>query len=134
MALRKKSSGSRAERLTVAVTPWSVASAGKQAKTCYLAGVIRRGLLLVVAALVGPACGRRATPADCQLILDRAVELQMKELKDASPEAIAQRQEVMKKELADDVQQKCDGKSVSDAMMNCVRGAKTTEDLQTCLR
>jgi hypothetical protein len=79
------------------------------------------------------ACGRRATAADCQLILDRSVELQMKELDKGDPEAIAKRQAVLRQELEGEMKD-CIGRRITDQMMACVRGATTTTELERCVR
>jgi hypothetical protein len=79
------------------------------------------------------ACGRQATAADCELILDRSVELQMKEMDKVDPEAIAKRQAILREELAGEMKG-CVGRSISDAMMTCVRNAKSSGELEKCVK
>lgn len=86
---------------------------------------------LVVLALSG--CGRKATAADCQLILDRSVELQMKEMEKSDPEAIAKRQALLRTELEGEMKD-CVGRRITDQMMACVRGATTSAELEKCVR
>jgi hypothetical protein len=90
------------------------------------------GLLLVVALLVA-ACGRKATSDDCQLIVDRAVELKMKELNLDDPAAIAKRQAQLRGELEGQMRD-CVGRRVTDKMMGCVRSAPTSGDLEQCVK
>jgi hypothetical protein len=80
------------------------------------------------------ACGRRASASECQLILDRSVELQMKEMRDAEANAIASRQEVLRQELAADLKEKCNGRHMTDEMMACVKKAQSTEELDGCIQ
>ena len=95
--------------------------------------VAARVALLAASALIA-ACGRKATAEDCQLILDRSVELQMKEMRDAEANAIASRQEVLRLELAADIKEHCTGRHMTDATMNCVREAATPDQLEECIR
>ncbi len=84
-------------------------------------------------ALLAAACGRHATPADCQLIVDRSVELQMKEMSQSDPAAIGKREAEVRSELGDEMKS-CESRRVTDKMMKCVRDAKTTVELDACLR
>jgi hypothetical protein len=86
---------------------------------------------LALAALC--ACGRRATPADCQLIVNRSVELQLKELDLRDAAAIAQRESQVRAELDDDIKS-CESHRVTDKTMACVRSASSTQELDRCLR
>jgi len=88
-------------------------------------------LSLVACSLVG--CGRKATEADCQLILDRSVELQMKELDKGDPAAIAKRQEVLRQELEGEMKD-CVGRRITEKMMACVRSAPSSAELEKCVK
>ncbi len=78
-------------------------------------------------------CGRKATEADCQLIVDQNVTVQMKALSITDPALIAKKQDDLKVELASEMKD-CVGRRVSDAMMACVKAAQTTDEIQRCLR
>ena len=83
---------------------------------------------------VTAGCGRRATDADCKLIVDRSVELQMKETsheEDAS--AIAERERVVRSALEDEIRS-CENRRVTDKTIACVRNARTMVELDGCLR
>lgn len=90
-------------------------------------------MLLALAALAGAGCTRKATEADCQLIVDRLVELELRAQKTTDPSAIQKKQEVirgtMKEELKD-----CTGRRVSDGMMACVKTADAPEAVLACIR
>jgi hypothetical protein len=92
--------------------------------------------LLALLALVAlcSACGRRATHADCQLIVDRSVEIQLKEQSESDPKAIVKRKAEIRAELDDKINSCERDRRVTDKMMACVQSASTTSDLQTCLR
>jgi len=99
---------------------------------------MRSSRLLVVAALVSlgvvlGGCGRRATEADCQLIVDKSVELQMKEMEKTDPVAIQKRQDALRHELEPEMKE-CVGRRITDKMMACVRAAQQSADLETCVK
>jgi hypothetical protein len=78
-------------------------------------------------------CGRRATHADCQLIVHKSVELGMKEMSLTSEPAIRKREERVREELQAQIAS-CEGLRVTDRMMGCVRVASTSKELDRCLR
>jgi hypothetical protein len=128
-----------AVRLAVATQPL-YHSSGALSKT-----VLRRGpavreipigwsavaLVVLVSALSG--CGRRATELDCQLIVDKSVELQLRDTNQTSPEAIEKREEQVRAELQDEIKA-CEGRRVTDKTMECVHAAPTTQELEKCLQ
>lgn len=94
----------------------------------------RLGIVLLAAGSVGStACGRKANEADCQLIVDRSVELQMKEMEKSEREAIEKRQQQLRKELEGEMKD-CVGRRVTDKMMACVRAAQSSADLEKCVK
>ncbi len=78
-------------------------------------------------------CGRRATPQDCQLIVDRSVELRLKGDSESDPQIIAKREVAVRAELDDKIKS-CESRRVTDRMMACVRTATRSEELEECLR
>lgn len=91
--------------------------------------------LLAMVALLGltAACGRRATDDDCRLIVDRAVELKMKELNAGGAEQIEKRQKQLRGELEGQMHD-CVGRRVTEKMMGCVRSAATSAELEQCVK
>jgi hypothetical protein len=80
------------------------------------------------------SCGRRATHADCQLIVDKSVELQLKELSATSSAAdVHKRVEEVRAALQDDIAS-CEGRRVTEHTVECVQAAKATRELDQCLR
>jgi hypothetical protein len=78
-------------------------------------------------------CGRRATHADCQLIVDRSVELRLKGQDETDPKVVAKREAQVRAELDDKISS-CESRRVTDKMMACVKSATSSEELETCLR
>jgi len=87
--------------------------------------------LLASVALV--ACGRKATRDDCEVVVDRNVELQLKALGVTDPSTVAKRREEMRASMKEDID-KCVGKRVTDGNMACVKNAETAEKIDKCLR
>ena len=91
------------------------------------------GVAVALAALGALGCGRRATQADCLLIVDKSVELQMKEMSSNSAPDIQKRAEQVREALQSDLAA-CEGRRVTDRTIACVRAAPTTLELDECLR
>jgi hypothetical protein len=89
--------------------------------------------LTLAGTLALSACGRKATAGDCQLIVDRSVELQLKELSQRDAAAVAAREQEIRAELKDDIKS-CESGRVTEKTMACVRAASTTQELDKCLR
>lgn len=88
---------------------------------------------LVAALTAAVGCGRRATPADCQLIVDKSVELRMKQMSLTDPSAIKKREEEVSSELRGELSA-CEGRRVTDRTIACVQSSKTPQELEQCLR
>jgi hypothetical protein len=91
-------------------------------------------VFLLVGAAVGVAgCGRKATREDCEAVVDKNVELQLKALGVTDPAVVGKRRDEMRASMRDDIE-KCVGKRVTDGMMSCVKSAETAEKIDKCLR
>jgi hypothetical protein len=90
-------------------------------------------LLLVALAVATTSCGRRATPADCDLIFNRFVEVQLRAIHVTDPLEITKREQTIRAEMKDDLQQ-CPGKRITDSMLRCVQNAQTNEEIDQCTR
>jgi hypothetical protein len=84
-------------------------------------------------AVMAAGCGRRATPADCRLIVDKSVELQLKMLSETDAPSVARREQQVRAQMQGELKS-CEGRLVSDKMMSCVISASATEELEQCLR
>jgi hypothetical protein len=78
-------------------------------------------------------CGRRATASDCQLIVNKSVELQMKEMSETDAATIAEREAHIRSELDEEIQS-CQSRRVTDRTVACVKAATSTQELDRCLR
>lgn len=91
------------------------------------------GLALATASLPTLGCGRRATPADCRLIVDRSVELQSKEADENDPATLKDREARIRAALEPEIEA-CESRRVTDRTMACVKAAQSSKELETCLR
>jgi hypothetical protein len=91
-------------------------------------------VLAVLSLGVLGGCGRHATRADCQLIVDRSVELQLKALDETDAQTIARREAEVRTALDDEIKSCERERRVTDRTMACVRSASTTKELDGCLR
>lgn len=87
--------------------------------------------LVLAPMLVG--CGRKATHEDCEVVVDKNVELQLKQLGVTDPAIVVKRRDEMRAAMKDDID-KCVGKRVTDGMMTCVKNAETADKIDKCLR
>ncbi len=84
-------------------------------------------------ALLPGGCGRRATEADCQLIVNKSFELELQESNDTDMQAIRKREADVRTELDEKVAE-CERRRVTQKTITCVRSAKTTGEIDKCLR
>ncbi|MBX3186452.1 MAG: hypothetical protein KF819_05520 [Labilithrix sp.] len=92
---------------------------------------MRRVVVFLFLLLAG--CGRKATRADCEMVVDRNVELQLRKMGVNDSAVIEKRREEMRASMRDDIE-KCVGKRVTDGMMSCVQSAETAEQIDKCLK
>jgi hypothetical protein len=88
---------------------------------------------LVMTALASTGCGRKATAADCDLIFNRYVEVQLHSIHVTDPVEVTKREQAMRTEMKDDLQ-KCPGKRITDSMLRCVQNAQTNDEIDKCTR
>ena len=85
------------------------------------------GLVLGLLVLLGASCHRRrATPADCQQILDRIIELELSERGFRDPALAARKQRELRSKLSGEIEA-CQGRLLSTRALACVRSAGSTE-------
>lgn len=92
-----------------------------------------RRLLLTCGLLCLVGCGREATRADCEAVVDKNVEAKLKADGIVDPATIAKRKEELRASLKEDIDQ-CVGKRVTDRMLKCVENAATPDEIDKCLR
>jgi hypothetical protein len=94
---------------------------------------VASAVVAAVAAFGLAACGHRATHEECQLIVDRSVELRLKGQDETDPQLVAKREVAVRAELDDKIKS-CESRRVTDKTMACVKSATRSEELEECLR
>jgi hypothetical protein len=94
---------------------------------------MRQSIVLLALVFCAAACGRRATLADCEMVVDRNIEVKLRADGVTDPDTIAKRKDELRASLKEDID-KCVGKRVTESMMACVRTAETAEQIDKCLR
>lgn len=90
---------------------------------------------LLALSLVGTAGCHRATEADCEQIIDRLVELELKEQGITDPAVVNVRKKETKARKRDELIGSCVGKRISHSAMACIRNAKSAAEVtDECLR
>lgn len=99
----------------------------------FVARVVASAILAFgFAALVG--CGRKATEADCQVIVDQMVVVKMKKKNNTDPAAVTKLQNELREEAKGEVMDGCVGRRISDGALDCIKKAETQEEIITCMR
>ena len=93
-----------------------------------------KSLLPILLALLAAGCGRPATIADCEEIVARIAELELRGAKTADPSSIAKEVADTKLAFQAKAKQECVGKRITQRALDCVRQAKTAEEIvKECL-
>jgi len=92
-----------------------------------------RWLLGASVLLCVAGCGRKATRADCEAVVDKNVEVKLKADGVTDPPLVEKRKAELRDSLKEDID-KCVGKRVTDGMLACVNRAETAEQIDKCLR
>ena len=90
-------------------------------------------LLLAFLLVFWLGCGRHATQADCEIILDRMVVVKLKQKNITDLESVAKLQNELRKDSEADFPG-CVGRRISDSAMECIKKADTQETIVKCLR
>jgi hypothetical protein len=83
--------------------------------------------------LASAGCGRPASESDCQLILDRYVEVQMGEMKILDAGAVEKTKESIREQLQGELKG-CVGRRITDGLLTCVKNASTPREVDACIR
>ena len=101
----------------------------------------RRGRFVAALAwvLLSAACGHPASEAECRIILERIVELELKSQKVNDPAELAKRRSESLGLSADggrsDLLDGCIGRHITDRALACVKSAETASDItENCLQ
>jgi hypothetical protein len=82
-------------------------------------------------ALVG--CGHPASRAECEAILAKSAEIELRAQKVSDPKEIASRVAAAKSQKGDELVAGCVGRRITDRALACVRAADTAEQVDRCL-
>jgi hypothetical protein len=75
-------------------------------------------------------CGHPATVAECEQIVGRIASLEIqKRARDYSQDELAREVEQVKQTLKESTMRDCVGKRITDRALECVRTAKTSEEI-----
>jgi hypothetical protein len=99
----------------------------------------RRALFAAVFLLIGWGCGHPASEAECQTIVERIVELELKAQNVTNPAEVAKRKGeslgLGDAGTASDLLKGCIGKHITDREIECVRDATSASEItDRCLR
>ena len=89
--------------------------------------------LIATAAVMLLGCGRHATRADCEVILDRMVVVKLKQKNITDAPTVARMQADLRKDAESDFPD-CVGRRISDSALECIKKAETQEAIVKCLR
>ena len=89
---------------------------------------------LLLACLCLAACGHPATEKECEEILERSAELELRGRNITDPEIIKNRVAAARTAKRDKLMELCIGRRITDGAMSCIRGAPTSEELEACLQ
>jgi hypothetical protein len=101
-----------------------------QAKVLRLAAVS----CFVSAAALLTACGHPATVEECNTIIAKSAELELRAQNVTDPAIIAQRTEAVKAARGEELLKKCVGKRITDRALTCVSRAATPKEVDACLQ
>jgi hypothetical protein len=80
-------------------------------------------------------CGHPATTQECEEIIDRIVEFELKQQNVTDPKVIAERKAARRKSQGDEMLKKCVGRRITDRSMTCIRQADSQTQIENvCLR
>lgn len=92
-------------------------------------------LLLFVIILAAAAGCRRATEPDCERIIDKIVELELKEQGITDPKLVEERKVATRAHKRAELLEGCVGKRISDSALACIESAQSSKAItEECLR
>jgi hypothetical protein len=87
----------------------------------------------VAAAAVLSGCGHPATVAECEELLGRSAEIELRAQNITDPKVIAERTAAFRQARGQELLGHCAGKRITDRAMQCVRTAATVDEVYKCL-
>lgn len=89
---------------------------------------------LFVAALSASGCGHPASVEECNSIIEKSAELEMRAQNVNDPELIKQRTAAVKASRGEELLKRCVGKRITDRALACVKSAGSPKDVDACLQ
>jgi hypothetical protein len=88
--------------------------------------------LIVLAPLVALGCGRPATPQECEEIVTRVTELEVRSRLQLSDALVKSQVESTKQAMRERMMKDCVGQRITERAMECVRQAVRPEQVKKC--
>jgi len=95
--------------------------------------LLSQGALSLALSLLAAACGHPATRAECDEIITKSAEIELKAQNVLDPAEIEKRTADVRKARGDELLAKCVGRRITASALTCVRGASTAEQVDRCL-
>lgn len=93
----------------------------------------RAAPFLVLAASLLCGCGHPASVDECNTIIAKSAELELRAQNVSDPAVIAQRTEAVKAARGEELLKRCVGKRITDRAVACVARAQTPREVDKCL-
>jgi predicted phosphoribosyltransferase len=90
-------------------------------------------LALSGAALLIAGCGHPATAEECNAIIAKSAELELRAQNVTDPAVIAQRIEAVKTARGEELLKRCVGKRITERALACVGRAGSPKEVDACL-
>ncbi len=90
-------------------------------------------LLALSGAVLLAGCGHPATVDECNTIIAKSAELELRAQNVSDPAIIAQRTEAVKAARGEELLKRCVGKRITDRAVACVSRAGTPAEVDKCL-
>lgn len=93
--------------------------------------LLMAAFLIALSALAG--CGHPASAEECNAIIAKSAELELRAQNVSDPAVITQRTEAVKAARGDELLKRCVGKRITDRALACVSKAGSPKDVDRCL-
>ncbi len=91
--------------------------------------------LFATVAVLSGGCGHAASQQECEEIVDKIVELELRGQYVNDPATLEQRKKTAREAKAKELLPKCMGRKITAEAMVCIRGAKSYDEIDNrCLR
>src|SRR5262249_24197133 len=84
-------------------------------------------------AVFATGCGHPATRAECEEIVQRSAEVELRSQNVTDPKVIEERTAAMRAAKGDELLDECIGKRITTSALECVRKATTASQMDKCL-